>query len=465
MALLHANKRAELIQLAVDGFLTIVVAHDTAAVALSRTTRSRFLSDLVEEIHLKGRSFNVQELMGLVDEFASKQDFDIDAMDFLNSFREKGILHFNGGSVTFALPFIERYLLAKRLSENKDLAIKYFDFPIKSFDPQVFDLFVEMSSQQVINERVNSEVELSLSNLQTMISGKHLLLTNDITPRFITSTDKIRALQQRLAQAVADVQAGKSDKDKKQRLLDLTDRIRQFQAEHIKSEEYEFDDEADRILDDAVRNYALGVLLLGSGAETLLAEEKRTIAANLIELGAAISHVWTNRILSIDFDEIKRVLLSDEFFDEFLKEDGNNLTKDEIRTTISSVIDDIEGAALYGPLRTVLGLVCNHANTPVLVKSLKFVKPQSQIGALVHAIWLLDLSVKEGKKLMSVLSRNLPKAQFLRICVAKHCQSRAFWVHWRNKDRIDVLEVADKFLKPISIRFDKGEILRQIGGD
>lgn len=465
MALLHANKRAELIQLAVDGFLTVVVAHDTATIALSRTTRSRFLSDLVEEIHLKGRSFNVQDLISYVDSFALKQDFDIDAMDFLNSFRDKGILHFDGGLVSFTLPFIERYLLAKRLSEKKELAIRYFDFPTKNFDPQVFDLYMEMGSQGVINERVNAEVELSLNNLRPMLSDTHILLTNKLSPRFVTSIDKIRTLQRRLAQALADVQAGKSDKDRKQKLLDLSDRVRQFQARHIKSEEHQSDDDGDQILDDALKNYSLGVLMLGSGAETLVAEEKRKIAINLIKLGAAITDVWTNRITSINFEEIKSMLLSDEFFDDFLKENGNNLTQDEIRATISSLVDDIEGAALYGPLRTVLGLVCNQSNAPVLVKSLKNVEPDTQISSLVHAIWLTDLSVRDGKGLMLSLSKSLPNVQFLRACVAMHCQSRSFWVHWRKKDRIDLLEIAEKFLKPISVKINKGEILRQISRD
>jgi nucleoside phosphorylase len=52
-ALLQANRRAELIQLAVDGFLTFVVAGDTANVTLSRTTRARFLRRLVVETTLK----------------------------------------------------------------------------------------------------------------------------------------------------------------------------------------------------------------------------------------------------------------------------------------------------------------------------------------------------------------------------------------------------------------------------
>ena len=45
-ALLQANRRAELVQLAVDGFLTFVVADNKADVTLSRTTRACFLRSL-----------------------------------------------------------------------------------------------------------------------------------------------------------------------------------------------------------------------------------------------------------------------------------------------------------------------------------------------------------------------------------------------------------------------------------
>src|SRR5690606_18588410 len=51
-ALLQANRRAELIQLAVDGFLTFIVAGDKADVSLGRTTRARFLRSLALELKL-----------------------------------------------------------------------------------------------------------------------------------------------------------------------------------------------------------------------------------------------------------------------------------------------------------------------------------------------------------------------------------------------------------------------------
>jgi hypothetical protein len=50
LALLQANRRVELIQLATDGFLTFLVAEDKAAIQLSRTTRANFLQRLSVDI-------------------------------------------------------------------------------------------------------------------------------------------------------------------------------------------------------------------------------------------------------------------------------------------------------------------------------------------------------------------------------------------------------------------------------
>ena len=465
MALLHANKRAELIQLAVDGFLTFLVAEDKANISLSRTTRSRFLSDFVEKVHLQAQDCSVSELTKMVEKFALEMDFDIDPIEFLAGFRDKGILHFDGDSVTFSLPFIERYLLAKRLSENRDLAVKYFDFPTKNFDPQVFDLYVEIGMHEVVKSRVQSEVQLSLDQLLPQCSGHHILLTNDVLPKFISTIDRIKALQQRLAEALLDVQSGKSDKDKKQKLLDLSDRVREYQAKQVKADEYGSDDDLVMMLDDGLKNFLLGVMLLGSGAESLSAREKRSVAKNLVELGSVISHVWTKKVHSFDFQNVRGFLLSDDFLQEMRDDDVTDYTVSELRSMVSSFVDDLEGAALASPLRTILGLLCEQARTPVLAKSLEFVTPDSEIAQLLHAAWLTDIDVSSGKSLLNEISRSLPVVQFLRICVAMHCLSRAFWSHWKTEDREELLNAADRFLKPVSAKFDKGEFLRVIEGD
>ena len=462
MALLHANQRAELIQFAVDGFLTIVVVEDQAQIALSRTTRSRFLSDLAEEIHLRGRSLNAVDLVGLVETFASEQDFAIKPLDFVRSFQDKGILHFDDGRVCFSLPFIEQYLLAKRLVDREDLATEYFDIDRKEFNLQVFDLYVELGAHATVKKNVLQAIQSSSKALSPPESEKHILLTNDINPRFISSINRIQTLQKRLSQALVDIQKGKSDIELKQKLLDLSERVRETQAKKIRSEEVS-DNRSDAKLDDALKDFWLGVTLLGSGAETLLAQEKRHLASALVELGSNVTHVWTTRVATFNFEEFRGYLLGDEFLTEIQTEIGDGLSLREITSTITSLVDAIEAAVLSHPLRTVLGLLCEQARKPVLAQSLLHSTPVSRIGSLLHAVWLTDVDVDQGKVFLAQANKSLPRVQFLRTCIALHCHTRAFWSHWRKKDRIELLNTADKFLKPFSGSIgSKSETLRTI---
>ena len=62
-ALIQANRRTELLQLGVDGFLSILVAGDQAKISLSRTTRSKFLRQLVVEINVNKQNFDETALI------------------------------------------------------------------------------------------------------------------------------------------------------------------------------------------------------------------------------------------------------------------------------------------------------------------------------------------------------------------------------------------------------------------
>jgi nucleoside phosphorylase len=74
-ALLQANRRAELIELAVAGYLSYVVSQDSEPVALSRTTREKFLTALAYEISLEKKSFSEADLAEYATAFAKKFDF------------------------------------------------------------------------------------------------------------------------------------------------------------------------------------------------------------------------------------------------------------------------------------------------------------------------------------------------------------------------------------------------------
>lgn len=462
MALLHANRRVELLQLAVDGFLTIVVADDPSDVSLSRTTRSRFLSDLVVELKLEKRQYDQSGLVARVRTFAEQQDFDIDPLAFIKGFEDKGIIHFENNRVEFSLPFIEHYLFAKKLAENEHLAAKYFDFTGDAFDPQIFDMYAELGPSEEIKVRVSELLDASIISLKSLASDEHILLTNEINPAINRSLKTADTLQKNLKRAIDDVQTGRSGADKKQKILDLAERIQESTSRHAKADGSPNNDEASKELDQASKAFLLGTLLLGSGSEHLLADEKRSISSKLLDSGADIVDIWTRRRTVIDFSAFKDELMSDEFIEEFQNSNGNSLGADEIKTMISTLVDLIEGAILSEPLRNVLGLLCEQARSKVLSKSLQNTSANSEFGKLLHAAWLTDIDPQQGKSLLKTVSKDLPPVVFLRSAMALHCMSRTIWSHWKQPDRLALLDAASDFLKPISMKIDKAARMRQI---
>jgi nucleoside phosphorylase len=101
-ALLNANRRAELIEIAVVGYLSYVVSTDDQPVALSRTTREKFLMLVAFELNVEKRTFTEPELVKYADDFAKKYDFQISPSRFVSSFISKGILHIDGDRTPLA---------------------------------------------------------------------------------------------------------------------------------------------------------------------------------------------------------------------------------------------------------------------------------------------------------------------------------------------------------------------------
>jgi nucleoside phosphorylase len=181
-ALLQANRRSELIQLAVDGFLTFVVAGDKADISLSRTTRARFLRQLVIDMHVEKRSYNQAQLVQRVRDFAEQHDFDINPISFIQGFIDHGIMHFEGETTKISLPFIESYLLADELSRNPNRAAAYFNMADDAFDLATFDLYAEIGPSAAVVEKVIEALQTSIGAVTLKADTDHILLGESISP-------------------------------------------------------------------------------------------------------------------------------------------------------------------------------------------------------------------------------------------------------------------------------------------
>ncbi len=467
-ALLQANRRAELIQLAVDGFLTFVVAQDRADVTLSRTTRSRFLRRLSVSLNVEKQRFNEEQLVSFTRRFATEYDFDIKPIEFIHSFVEKGILHFESEHVQFSLPFIETYLLAVELAANEPLAIQYFQLEDPLFDLATFDIYAEIGASPELVKRLLQQLSAREEALRLPDGHTHILLTDEIMPAFLSRTDRVQALQARLRNAVEDIQNNRSDKERKQRLLDMADQITETATKRSEEAQHGDEDasESDTDFDSAARMWVIATVLLGSGAEHLNAGTKQTLGKALITLAGPILDRWTRSHAAVDFKQVRADLTSDDAIRELMNKYKDDLDKQpdesEVKRLVGTLVDILEYTFLAEPIRRVIGYLCEQARHKVLATSVEKSRVEGEIEGMIYSAWLADIDPKRGEAALRAAIKRLPAALFLRISLASHFLTRVYWSHWKKEDRLLLLDAAEETIRPGQFRLDKGKIKRTI---
>jgi len=464
-ALLQANRRAELIQLAVDGFLTFLVAGDGADIPLSRTTRSRFLRKLVFAMKVEKSVFNQTQLIDFTGNFAKQHDFNIDPIAFIQAFVEKGILHFDNDLVRFSLPFIESYLLAVELAHSPEAATKYFDPSNSSFDLATFDLYAEIGADTSVILKIFDALEANKTSLKSPGGRDHVLLTDELQPAMIRRPERLEALRASVRKAAEDVQKGRNDNERKQKLLDIADRVRETVARQareasVKDKVAESDDI--KRLNAAVQAWVIGTTLLGSGAEHLDGQTKRRIASDLVCLASRILDEWTRVRMTVDMNTVKTELTSDETIDSFHNNRETKSDREETKKLIISLVDVLEYHILAQPFFRIMGQLCEQARQPVLAMSLEGVKTDGKIERLIWGSWLADVEGKRGKEGLIEAVKDLPFAPFLRITLASHYLMRVYWNHWQREDRLVLLEAAEEAIEPMPLTLNKDGLKRMI---
>lgn len=462
-ALLQANRRSELIQLAVTGFLTFIVAGDKADVALSRSTRERFLRQLVVEMNVEKRIFDEAALLQQVKKFAAKHDFDIDPMAFVQGFLNQGIMHFESGRVHISLPFIESYLLAAELSADPAAAATYFDLNDLNFDLPTFDLYAEIGASQEFVESVFSKLEGSTAALELKADNDHILLGENISPPNIRQPNRTTALRARLKNAGEAVRNGLDASREKQELLDLSERIREASGRKRKKirghrQGDEAPEDALKPLSDMSRHWVAATVLLGSGAEHLDATVKRRLAKAIVTGASRLIDQWSRAQADIDFDAIKAELTSDAALAELPGPDDLS----EKKRFIEAILDILEYSAMADPVRRVMNFMCEQARQRVLATSVAGTTPDGPMERVIHGTWLADIDVGRGKSVLRGAIKALPRATFLRITLASHYLARVYWNHWRKDDRLVLLDIAEEAIKPIELSFNKAELARMV---
>lgn len=456
-ALLNANRRSELIQLAVVGFLTFLVAGDQADVSLGRTTRERFLRKLVVEMRLEKRSFDESALVAFAKDFADKHDFQIKPLQFINDFVDNGIMHFEQGRARISLPFIESYLLAEELHDHPNLAARYFQM-VEPFDYRAFELYAEIGASDEIVQAVIDTLKAATDELKERNPGENIMLSEDISPIAIRRTEATDRMRERLKNAAKAVREGSRNAEQKQQMLDVSEQVREEAGKQFADDDDDAVSARYEHLDRLGAAWTRAVVLLGQGAEHLEAKEKRDLSAKVVDGAAVALDEWSRINLELDFGKMKEDLTTDEALNA--KEFPEDIA--DRRKFVESIIDVMEYAILAQPIRQIFGYLAEQARHPALYMSVDKSEVEGKLERLIKASWMVDLMPKNGKKFLKESMRDLPRASFLRYTIASHYLSRLFWAHWDKENRTVMLEAAQDVVKPLGVNIDKPKLERLI---
>ena len=457
-ALINANRRSELIQLAVDGTLSFVVADDSSDVSLSRTTRSRFLQKLVRAIRVDGRMFNEAELVRFTTEFANEFDFAINGLTFISAFVERGILHFEGGRVTMSLPYVESYLLAKELLTDPVAAENYFSSAQTDFDYPTFDIYAELGPAEAIVKSVDQALTGAIESLPGIDGRQHAIMTSRLAGAEGAATARFEKLHSQMQQAIDEVVGGQRASERKQQILDMRNDVRSTAAREARetSSSPEQRDASLQLLTSCLRAWNAGLILLNSAAEQLRGSVKRELASKIIVLSSSILDYWTAANSKVDFKLIKEALTSDSYLEEFLVKHSltdQNHVRETIRMLMDGIVDLLEEYHFCSPLLTVLGGT-TRAHQRVLGMSLSQIQLSRDIEQLVHSIWHLEVDPASGEERAIGLIRLLPRAPVLRGAICNHLVSSAYWNHSNLDEKKRIVSVANAAIKPFAQRID-----------
>lgn len=463
-SLLKANRRSELIELAVGGYLTFLVATDGEDVVLSRTTRESFLKRLVYEQRVMRRSFSKSQLVELVDEFADESDYDIDAIAFIKSFNEKGLIHFEDGVARISLPFVESYLLAKVLSSNETAASGYFRVEDQDFDYSTFDLYAELGP----HDNVVSKVSQALSDVidQFASDSKHILLTDEIRPRIVDRQTRLRDLQDKLQKAFDDVVQGRPNSVEKQRMLDVATRVQESarsEQERISKANREAGQATISNLNDPIRVWGIATTLLGSGSESLKKAQKRKLAELIVRSTSILIDALLRAFPRLEFDQFKDSLQTDEALREIFSISDDVGIDVDLKDFVGAVVDAYEFALLGYPLRVMLQELGNSAGQKVLEPSISSVSLADPMEDLVAKVWASEVNAAKNRDGLLRSIQALPPSPFLRFSLSSFFLARVFWNHWEKPNRLALLDAAEESLAPLGKgRLDRGKIQRLI---
>lgn len=457
-SILNANRRGELLQLAVDGYMTFVVANDPEEGRLSRTTRSEFLRKFIRLTKIEKSTMSVDDVYSLAADLFEERALPNNPRNFIDQFIDKSVLITRGEKIEFGLNFIESYYVAIELAASTEDAVSYFDFDDKHFDFRSFDIYAELSaSEDFVGHLIEGIQKLELyasDNKDAIVSGK-------IHPRMMRKDVVPNAVRRRLEIAQKAIEDGKDETKRKQRLLDVAERVYE-QAYEVRDEENSEENKALEHLDNAMSLWSIAVVLFGQGAERIGGKQKAELAKHVLRLGGKLIDEWTALNATFNYADMKDDLTSVDVIDQIVDPEMDLPSQLSRESLVSVFVDMIEMTAVTDPLRSILHHIAEEARHKVVLPPVRNAQPQNYLEQVIHASWLAEIDANSATAPLEEMVRDCPKSPFLRSALTTHYLTRVYWSLSDKKTRIQLLNTADKLMRSVGKKLQKGEILRQI---
>ncbi len=441
-ALINANKRAELIQLAVDAVLTLMVAVDKSSPPLSRTTRERFLKMVVLEMARGKDCLSEDILLSMSTDFLTKGLFPTSASEFLVPFFEVGLLYRMDGLIYVTHPYVESYLLAQALRDEPDFAKDYFDPQRMKFNSYVFDIYCELGPTVDVVDAAVKFAHLALSLADDLYPGPHPYLSTTKKLAAMSNANQLQALSYGLIDKADKIEKDDSSdsevRNEKQKLLDAGRYVRNQAGQRSPSRRFQDNTPNEirtefELLDALSRSLLLVATAIGAGSESLGGDKKVQLANLVILVADRLSDVWTRNRLRIDFICLRDDILADENVWKVLNEIGASDDEfDRVRYDLEISVYSFELNAVLEPLGRVLSQVASSAGIRVLQPVLEKSVAKGPIQALIKSTWMLDVDAAKGRVSFKNLLADYNGSPLIRLVLASHLLWRVYWHHYKT---------------------------------
>ena len=477
-AFLQANRRAELIQLAVDGYLTFLVAGDEADITLSRTTRLAFLRMLAVEMYVKGHSLTKVEVINQAEAFARRMDYKIDPAQWIEHFFKRGILRTSDNRVDFALPFMRHYILSLELCTDADSARLYFDLKSDVFDLSTFTLYCEMTTSNPLIECITRNLKESESDIQAMYPPEHVMLSRGQSPLTQLRPERYHATIEHIEMARRDIEKGGSNAAEKQAMLDIAREANraanQRSSEEANPERASSDDNnvassAEKSANGykkrrAVQNLIIACTALGAGAEQLQGDVKQALIRSVMSVASHVVNGWTRDVSKINASTIESDIKESEQYQKLVETfAGDEDKEEELNRFVANISQTIEYNVSQDPIMSVLHIVSEYARHRVLAQSIVLVESYGRgIEMILLSVWLADLSARQGAKTLKQVIKQLNPNAHLRVVIAEYLLLRVHWDQWKLEDRNVLVNLAYEVVKTTEYSFSKDKMKREL---